>query len=601
MNAIVENVSTATSDPHEATTLDLMDSIVQGHMTQVNLMAHTQNLDQQGEHQAAANLYALWINHAPAKDKHFALFNYAGMLQNLKKFPEAIQAYEAAIALQGDFPQPYINLGLLLEKLGDDTHALEVWLRLVSRRYLNPAPTPEFLTMALNHMGRVQEKLKNYEQAEQALEESLLIDPVQPGVIQHWVHIRQKACQWPVYKPLPNVSYADMRRYTSPLAMLAITEDPAEQLLNSQSFVARTYGLKQENLCKDRQYNHERVRVGYVSGDFREHAVGFLLPALLDGHGPEFELYGYDFSPEEKTALRLKLKGQFDHFRSIQTLSDRQAAELIMDDEIDILVDLHGLSSGARPGIFALRPAPKQGTYLGFMGSTGMPWIDFVVADRNVLPEELTPFFSEKPLYLEGSFIPMVSYAHEAPVLTREQLGLPLDAFVMASFGNTYKITPEIFGTWMQLLHRLPDAVLWLIDDNEASTRALKARANSLGIDSTRIIFSARTTHPEFCGRLKLADVFLDTYPYNCGSTSNDVIHANIPLVTMFGKTLVSRMGMSILKAIDNAHPVAENLDDYQELVINLFKYLRAERAFKKSTFTPFLIGDKLNQVKKIN
>ncbi len=554
--------------------MDLVHTMSQGAMSQVELMALTQGLESQGELKAAANLYALWINHAKASDKHFALFNYAGMLQHLKKIPEAMQAYEAAIALNGDFPQPYINLGLLFEKQGDDTHALEIWLRLVSRRYLKTAPTTEFLTMALNHIGRVQEKLKNYAQAEQALEESLSIDPAQPGVIQHWVHIRQKSCQWPVYKALPGVSLADMKRYTSPLAMLALTEEPAVQLLNSQAFVARTYDFKEEFLCAGRTYQHPKLRVGYVSGDFREHAVGFLLPGMLDGHGDEYELFAYDFSPEEQTALRLRLKNQFHHFKSIHTLTDRQAAELILADEIDVLIDLHGLSSGARPGIFALHPAPRQGTYLGFMGPTGMPWIDFVVADKQVLPDELSLYFTEKPLYVEGSFLPLVSYVNDKLVITRAQVGLPDQAFVMASFGNTYKITPEMFETWLRLLQRIPDAVLWLIDDNEASTRNLKAYALARQVDSQRIVFSPRTGHNEFCSRLKLADVFLDTYPYNCGSTSNDVLNAGIPLVTMYGRTLVSRMGLSLLKSLNMEANAVQTYEKYEEKIIDIYKII---------------------------
>lgn len=592
MNAVNESLKFQAEPVEGATSDDLIEAIKLGRMSQSDLMSQGQALESSGELRAASNLYALWVNHAPAGDKHFALFNYAGMLQGLGRLDAAMEAYEASIALKSDFPQPYINLGLLYEKQGNDTQALQTWLRLVGLRYLPNPPSPEFLTMALNHIGRVQEKLKHYLQAEQALEESLSIDPKQPGVIQHWVHIRQKACQWPVYKPLPNVSYAEMRRYTSPLAMLAITEDPAEQLLNSQSFVERTYGLAQEHLCEGRTYQHERLRVGYVSGDFREHAVGFLLPALFDGHGPDFELYGYDFSPEENTALRHRLKGQFAHFKSIHTLTDRQAAELILADEIDILVDLHGLSSGARPGIFALRPAPKQGTYLGFMGPTGMPWIDFVMADRHVLPEALTPFFTEEPLYLEGSFIPLVSYTEDAPVLKREDLGLPEEAFVMASFGNTYKITPEMFATWMRLLQRIPQAVLWLIDDNEASTQALQQRALEHGIESARVIFSARTTHQAFCGRLKLADVFLDTYPYNCGSTSNDVVHAHVPLVTLTGRTLVSRMGMSIVKNMDSNQSLPSNFDEYQDLVIQVFERVKGMPAKGKNTCKKYMVDD---------
>ena len=598
MNAVNESVNFSTPEVVD----DLLEAIKQGSMSQADLLSRAQQLESAGEMRAASNLYALWINHAPSKDKHFALFNYASLLQGGGRPVDAMEAYEFSINLNPSFAQPYINLGLMHEKQGNDTQALQTWLRLVGQRYLPNPPSDEFLTMALNHMGRVQEKLKNYLQAEQALEESLAIDPKQPGVIQHWVHIRQKACQWPVYKPLPNVSYADMRRYTSPLAMLAMTEDPAEQLLNSQSFVARTYGLKQEHLCEGRHYEHSRLRVGYVSGDFREHAVGFLLPGLLDGHDKDIELFAYDFSPEENTALRQKLKQQFDHFRSIHTLTDRQAAELVLADEIDVLIDLHGLSSGARPGIFALRPAPKQGTFLGFMGPTGMPWIDFVIADKNVLPEELTPFFTEKPLYVEGSFIPRVSYAEDAPVLTRQQQGLPEDAFVMASFGNTYKITPEMFATWMRLLHRLPNAVLWLIDDNEASTANLSARAAEAGVDVSRIHFSPRTTHSEFCGRLKLADVFLDTYPYNCGSTSNDVINAGIELVTMSGRSLVSRMGLSLLKTQKKYISINKSLKSYELKIINVYSRrsasLKKMKKLKKNNPPPlFIYGELFSQL----
>ncbi len=571
MNARIDSTNLASSqDSQTSESADLIAAMSQGFMTQLDLMGHIQHLESLGELRAAANLYALWINHAKAKDKHFALFNYGGMLQHLQRPQEALEAYAACIALKDDFPQAYINRGLLFEKLGQDAQALQTWLSLVSRRYMDKPPSDEFLTMALNHMGRLQEKLRNYAQAEQALQESLSINPAQPGVIQHWVHIRQKACQWPIYKSLPGVSLAEMKRYTSPLAMLALTEDPAEQLLNSQSFVARTYSLREERLSEGRSYQHPRLRVGYVSGDFREHAVGFLLPSLMDGHGKAYELFAYDYSPEERTPLREHLKAQVDHFRSIKDLSDRQAAELMLADEIDILVDLHGLSSGARPGIFALHPAPRQGTYLGFMGPTGMPWFDFVIADRQVLPDELAVYFTEKPLYVEGSYLPMVSYADNAPVVTRAQLGLPEGAFVMGAFGNTYKITPEMFATWMRLLQRIPDALLWLVDDNEATTQSLKAHALAHGVAMDRLVFSSRTAHPEFCARLKLADVYLDTYPYNCGSTSNDVIHAGVPLVTLYGKTLVSRMGLSLLSALNSASNATRTYSEYEDKVLEL-------------------------------
>lgn len=539
-------------------------------MSQLELLAHVQHLETMGEHRAAANMYALWISHAQSADKHFALFNYAGLLQNLDRLEEAQIAYESAITLKPEFAQPYINLGLLYEKRGQDTMALQTWLRLINRRYLEHAPSDEFLTMALNHIGRLQENLKNYDQAEESLEQSLLINPDQPGVIQHWVHIRQKACKWPIYKSIAGVDLADMKHYTSPLAMLALSDDPAEQLLAAKSFVSRTYENHEERLHG--HYAHDRLRVGYVSADFREHAVGFLLPAMLAGHEKsDFELYAYDFTKEEDTAVRAHIKSYFDHFRLIGGLTDRAAAELIRNDEIDILIDLHGLSAGARPGIFSLHPAPRQGTYLGFIGTTGMPWFDFVIADRVVLPEPLLPYFTEKPVYVDGTFLPLISYLANDSHLDRAQLGIPEDAFAMGALGNTYKITPEMFQVWMRLLNKIPEAVLCLIDDSKAGTGSLREQAEKYGVQQDRLIFLPRTAHPVFCAQLKLLDVYLDTYPYNCGSTTNDVVHAGVPLVTMYGKTMVSRMGLSILTALDMAATAVNTYEEYFEKVIDVY------------------------------
>jgi predicted O-linked N-acetylglucosamine transferase (SPINDLY family) len=195
-----------------------------------------------------------------------------------------------------------------------------------------------------------------------------------------------------------------------------------------------------------------------------------------------------------------------------------------------------------------------------------------VVADEQVLPDELSLYFTEKPLYVKGSFLPLVSYVNDSVKVTRSQVGLPEKSFVMASFGNTYKITPEMFETWLRLLKRLPEAVLWLIDDNESSTKNLKAYALTRGVGPDRIVFSSRTGHTEFCSRLKLADVFLDTYPYNCGSTSNDVLNAGVPLVTLYGKTLVSRMGLSLLKSLSLDSYATFSYENYEEKVLEMAK-----------------------------
>ena len=532
-----------------------------------------EQLQKDGKTDDALSTYKTWLDASNDPNRYMAWFNYGSLLQSTGNPTAAEDAYRQSLGIQPRFPQALINLGLTLEKLGKRDEALQQWASLVSQRYLQDPPPSNMLTMALNHIGRVQEELKQYVLAEQALEESLAIDPKQTNALQHWIHIRQKSCAWPVYKPLPHISQHEMLMATSPLAMLALTDDPVQQLLTNFAFVERTYGFKQEYVSKGRQYHHERLRIGFVSGDLCVHAVGLLLAEVLEGiDRSKYEVVGYDFSPEDGTAHRARLKKAFDHFRPIHTLTDRQVAELVLADEIDVLIDLHGLSSGARPGIFALHPAPKQGTYLGFIGTTGMPWFDFVIADRYALPEELTTYFTEKPLYIDGSFIPLTRDDAPLPDATRSAFGLAEDAFVMAAFGNVYKITPEMFATWMALLKEIPKAVLWIIDDNPATTANLKAHATAANIDLNKIKFTPRTTHIEYKAKLKLADVFLDTFPYNCGSTSNDVINAGVPLVTISGKSLVSRMGGSILKNTKLETYICSTFEQYKNKIISLSK-----------------------------
>ena len=540
-----------------------------------------EQLQKDGKTDEALSTYKTWLDSSNDPNRFMAWFNYGSLLQSTGNPTAAEDAYRQSLGIQPRFPQALINLGLTLEKLGKRDEALQQWASLVSQRYLQDPPPSNMLTMALNHIGRVQEELKQYVLAEQALEESLAIDPKQTNALQHWIHIRQKSCAWPVYKPLPHISQHEMLMATSPLAMLALTDDPVQQLLTNFAFVERTYGFKQEYLSNGRQYHHERLRIGFVSGDLCVHAVGLLLAEVLEGiDRSKHEVVGYDFSPEDGTAHRARLKKAFDHLRPIHTLTDRQVAELVLADEIDVLIDLHGLSSGARPGIFALHPAPKQGTYLGFIGTTGMPWFDFVIADRYALPEELTTYFTEKPLYIDGSFIPLTRDDAPLPEAKRSAFGLAEDAFVMAAFGNVYKITPEMFATWMALLKEIPKAVLWIIDDNPATTANLKAHATAANIDLNKIKFTPRTTHIEYKAKLKLADVFLDTFPYNCGSTSNDVINAGVPLVTISGKSLVSRMGGSILKHAKLESTICESSDEYLEKIITLSKMMKSNHIY---------------------
>ena len=278
---------------------------------------------------------------------------------------------------------------------------------------------------------------------------------------------------------------------------------------------------------------------------------------------------------------RARLRAAFHEMVDIRAMDDRAAAEAIRDRDIDVLIDMHGLSSGARPGILALRPARFIGTYLGFIGTTALPWIDFVVADPWTLPDSLAPFMTERALHVDGSLIPL--HHHPVPTgrLTRASVGLPDDGVVLASFNNIYKITPGMFACWLRILRRCPTSVLWLLDDNTWATATLRRHAASAGIDPSRVIAAGRATHAEYRERLTLADLYLDTFPYNAGSTARDVLDAGLPIVTMSGRTMVSRMAGGLLHAAGLDTLITSSIDAYEARVVELIEHPDALAAIR--------------------
>ena len=348
--------------------------------------------------------------------------------------------------------------------------------------------------------------------------------------------------------------------------MLAAHDDPALQLLAARSYVARKLPPAPAALSAGRRYHHSRLRVGYLSGDLCTHAVGLLLADLFEQHDrSRVEVFAFCHSVEDGSAYRQRLKSAFEHFESISHLNDAQAAQRILDCEIDVLVDLHGLSAGMRQGILALRPAPVQVTWLGFIGTTALPWIDYVIADRYALPASLQSMFSEQVLYLDPCFLPGDRRRELGPSLTRTQAGLPEAGFVFASFNNAYKLNPVMFDCWLRILRAVPGSVLWLLDDNPGATANLAAFAAGQGLAPDRLVFAPRVTTAAYRARLALADLFLDNHPYNAGSTANDVLWMGVPMLTLSGRSFVSRMGGSLLNALGLPELVTHSHLQYEE------------------------------------
>jgi predicted O-linked N-acetylglucosamine transferase (SPINDLY family) len=569
------------------------------------LFSACESLQAQGKADEAIELQREWLTDSQHPQRQLVWFNHGSALQAAGQTPAAMAAYNHCLQLQPGFAQALINLGLVCEKMGLREVALTHWASVVGQRHMQNKPDQAMLIMALNHMGRVQEDMRQYTAAEQTLAQSLVLDPGQIGVLQHWIYIRQKACAWPVYQGLPGISAHQQLMATSPLAMLAMVNDPVQQLLTAHAFVGRTYSFKHEKPTPAHSSAHSKIRLGYVSGDLCTHAVGLLMPDVLEAHDKHsFEVFAYDFSPEDGSVVRQRIKQAVDHWRRIDQLSDAQVAEVIRADEIDILIDMHGLSAGARPGIFALRPAPHQGSYLGFIGTTAMPWIDFMVTDAVACPHTLQPYFTEHLLHMEGCFIPMaVDAASVGKQWTRTELGLPEQAFVMAAFCNTYKINAALLRSWAQIVKATDHTVLWLIDDNDTSTHNLQAEFLQLGVPLERVVFSKRLGHGDYQKVLRMADLFLDSFPYNCGSTAKDILTAGVPLLTLQGQTFVSRMASSMLTHMGLHQLIAHTSDQYVDRAIGWAQRPRAHRAlcaqlahaidshphFQPHTFTPRL------------
>lgn len=547
-----------------------------------SVIAEADRLSADGHQAAAAQLYENWIaaNESPARC--VALFNLGVLRADRGDLDGAESAYAEAVALNPQFYQARINAGLVAERKQQDVEAVRHWLAVAAFAVEGLAEATPFATVALNHIGRLQESRRHYAAAESALAHSLQLNPAQPDAIQHWVHLRQKQCSWPLLHPLPGIAQNKMLAAISPLAMLALHDDPALQWLTAHLFVSRKYKFPEVARPPAKRAAGSRMHIGYLSGDLCTHAVGLLMAELLEAHDRNcVRVTAFDFSPEDGTAHRARLRRACDEMVPVHAMSDAAVADVIRARGVEVLIDLHGLSSGARPGILALRPAPLIGTYLGFIGTTALPWIDFVVTDAWTMPETVTPYMTERALYIDGSMIPLFHQPVTGGRFARHQVGLPAGAVVLACFNNIYKITPEMLACWLRILQQAENTVLWLLDDNAWASAVLRKHVEAAGIDPSRLILSGRSTHAEYREKLTLADLYLDTYPYNAGSTARDVLDAGVPLVTLSGRTPVSRMAGGMLHAAGLDALIATSWSEYESLIVQLAGDTARRRSLK--------------------
>jgi predicted O-linked N-acetylglucosamine transferase (SPINDLY family) len=338
-------------------------------------------------------------------------------------------------------------------------------------------------------------------------------------------------------------------------------------------FVSEKFGHSLRPLWRGEPYQHQKIRLAYLSGDFRDHAVASLISGVFEHHATDrFETHGFSFGSDKQSTARSRIESSFDSFVDVERKTDLEIAEMIREKEIDIAIDLMGFTGASRPGILAHRPAPLQVNYLGFAGTLAAPFIDYIVADRVVIPEAQRQAYSEQVVYLPDTYLPHDSKQRiAAKKPTRAEAGLPETGFIFCSFNNTYKFTPEMFDIWMRLLRGVEASVLWLPEGNPAAMRNLKREAEARGVAAARLCFAPfLKAADEHLARLALADLFLDTLPFNAHTTAADALYAGLPVLTTAGGSFPGRVAASLLNAAGLPELVTESLDAYETLAVKL-------------------------------
>ena len=510
-------------------------------------------------------LYRAWIDLGGTNAQHtfIAWFNLGAELSSIGETAAAELCWRNALAIKQDFYQAAVNLGLSLETRGETAAALAAW---------GSALQPDEARVALlNHRGRLQEKIGLLDEAMATLYASLVTKPDQPDALQHWILLRQKQCAWPVIDHgVPGLETSRIIESAGPISCLALIDDVAEQARLVSGWLARRpENAPVPHLAPPEGYAHEKIRIGYLSSDYCMHPTSYLVAELIERHDrSRFEVYGYCCSPEDGSDIRRRVLAAFDRVTKIGDLSDGAAAKLIRDDEIDILIDLNGATKGMRLGVLRAKPAPVQITYLGFVGPVPVPELDYMLCDDFTVPRSAASLYEPKPLYIPGCYQANDSRLPVGPAATRADVGLPEGKFVYCCFSNSFKVTERIFDAWMTVLSRVPDSVLWVLEDNRFVRPNVLRRAAERGVDPTRLFFAGRVGAETYLARLKLADLFLDTYPYNAGVTASDALRMGLPLVTLSGSAFAARMAGSLLEAVGLGRLVTTDLEGYVEAAV---------------------------------
>ncbi|MBV8469594.1 MAG: tetratricopeptide repeat protein [Burkholderiaceae bacterium] len=489
------------------------------------------------------------------------------LMQGHSQPEQALIAYDNAIKLNPQYAEALINSGVLLREAHKHLEALERFQRILSFK-----PDHE---SALGNSGIILSEFKRHKEASKYFEQLLRINADYEYGWGLLAYERLQDCDWRDFDAMSHLIVEGLKagkRTCKSLGLMAISDDAKAHQMSSQMFGDR-FPAAAEPLWRGGRYRHKKIRLAYLSPDLREHPVGHLMAGIIERHDrSRFELIAVSLGIDDGSRIRQRMVKAFDHFIDGRLKTSMEIANLLKAMEVDVLVDLAGYTADSRTDVLARRPAPVQVNYLGYPGTMGQSYVDYIIADQHVIPPDHHQYFTEKVVYLPDTYLPAPADL-ELPEHTpsRSEYGLPENAFVFCSFCNDFKITPHIFGVWMRLLKQVEGSVLWLATRNEASQNHLREAAAREGIDPARLVYAGRVPKVEdHLVRYRQADLFLDTQPYNAHTTAADALMAGLPVVTHWGGAFPARVAGSVLCAAGLPELVAEDLAGYEALALNL-------------------------------
>lgn len=558
-------------------------------------------LHRAGQADEAARLYREVLAAAP---RHVdALYNLGLILRGQGAFEEALKVWRLAVGYAPGKVAAHIAMGKTYATLGDQAAAIDCFDRAL-------AVAPDNVD-ALNCKGNALRAQDRLAQALELYDRALAVQPGyavawanrghalsslrrRPEAIESYRRARQHGdqgpellgaqldqqmhiCDWTDYETLSVAVSREIeegRAADLPFSFLAHSTSPQAQLRCAQIRVRQRFPRPLAPLWSGERYAHDRIRVAYVSSDFRDHAVAHLIAGLFERHDrSRFEVSGYALAPASSDPMRQRIARAFEHFHDVANRSEQDVARMIRAAEVDIAVDLNGFTTYCRPGIFAHRCAPLQVNYLGYPGAVGAELADYILGDGEVIPAGADAAYGEKVIRLPFAYQPndrLRRIAEKTP--GRAEAGLPETGFVFCCFNANYKINPPVFEVWMRLLQQVEGSVLWLFQSHEDVARNLRAEAERRGVAADRLVFAPRVPSAQHLARHRLADLFLDTLPYNAHTTASDALWAGLPLVTCRGQTFASRVAASLLRAVGLPELITDSLTDYEALALALVR-----------------------------